>query len=105
MAWLVLFASGIMESVWAIALGKAEGFTQPLPTVVFIVALVLSMLWLSYAVRQLPLGMSYAIWVGIGAAITIVYGMVTGAEPVSLVRILLLVGLVGCIAGLKLTTA
>lgn len=105
MAWVVLFASGIMESVWAIALGKAEGFTQPLPTVVFIVALVLSMLGLSYAVRQLPLGMSYAIWVGIGAAITIVYGMVTGAEPVSLVRILLLAGLVGCIAGLKLTTA
>ena len=104
MHWVVLFASGVLESIWAIALGKSEGFSHLLPTVVFIVALIASMLGLAYAVRTLPVGMSYAIWVGIGAAITIVYGMATGTEPISLARILLLLGLLACIVGLRLTT-
>ena len=104
MAWIVLFASGIMESVWAIALGKSEGFTQPLPSIVFIVALILSMAGLAFAVRELPVGTSYAIWTGIGAAITVIYSMATGAEPASVIRIVLLIGLVGCIVGLKLVT-
>ena len=104
MAWIVLFASGIMESVWAIALGKSEGFTQPLPSIVFIVALILSMVGLAFAVRELPVGTSYAIWTGIGAAITVIYSMATGAEPASVIRIVLLIGLVGCIVGLKLVT-
>ncbi|MGI6220552.1 MAG: DMT family transporter [Coriobacteriales bacterium] len=104
MNWVVLFASGVLESIWAIALGKSEGFSHPVPTIVFIVALIASMLGLAYAVRTLPIGMSYAIWVGIGAAITIVYGMATGGEPISVVRVLLLAGLLGCIVGLRLTT-
>ena len=102
--WLVLIASGVMESVWAIALGKSEGFTHAGPTVVFVVALVLSMLGLSFAVKTLPTGTAYAVWVGIGAALTVIYGMVTGSEPASLARILLIVGLVGCIIGLKLVS-
>ena len=104
MNWAVLFLSGILESIWAIALGKSGGFSHLLPTIVFIVALIASMLGLAYAVRTLPIGMSYAIWVGIGAAITIVYGMATGGEPISVIRILLLAGLLGCIVGLRLTT-
>lgn len=91
-----------MESVWAIALGKSEGFTHPGPTIVFIVALVLSMLGLSLAVKTLPTGTAYAVWVGIGAALTVAYGMVTGSEPASFARILLIAGLVGCVIGLKL---
>ncbi len=102
MAWAVLIASGAMEAVWAVALGKSEGFTQPVPTVVFAVALVLSMAGLSFAVRTLPTGTAYAVWVGIGAALTVIYGMVTGSEPASLARILLIAGLVGCVIGLKL---
>lgn len=66
MSWLVLIASGVMESVWAIALGKSEGFTHVGPTIVFVVALVLSMLGLSFAVKTLPTGTAYAVWVGIG---------------------------------------
>ena len=81
MSWLVLIASGVMESVWAIALGKSEGFTHVGPTIVFVVALVLSMLGLSFAVKTLPTGTAYAVWVGIGAALTVIYGMVTGSEP------------------------
>lgn len=70
-----------MESVWAIALGKSEGFTHVGPTIVFIVALVLSMLGLSFAVKTLPTGTAYAVWVGIGTALTVIYGVITGSEP------------------------
>lgn len=93
MNWLVLIASGCMESVWAIALGKSEGFTHAGPTIVFVVALVLSMLGLSFAVKTLPTGTAYAVWVGIGAALTVIYGMATGSEPASLARILLIAAL------------
>jgi quaternary ammonium compound-resistance protein SugE len=57
---------------------------------------------LAYAMRELPIGTSYVVWVGIGASLTAGYAMVTGSEPVSLVRILLLLGIVGCVVGLKL---
>ncbi|MDM8287770.1 multidrug efflux SMR transporter [Slackia piriformis] len=102
MNWAVLVLSGILESVWAIALGKSEGFTKLAPTLVFLAALVLSMVGLSYAVRSLPTGTAYAIWVGIGAALTVVYGMMTGAETVTLAKVLLIAGLIGCVIGLKL---
>lgn len=103
MSWLVLVLSGILEAVWAIALGRSEGFTRLGPSAVFAVALVASMAGLAFAMRELPVGTAYAVWVGIGAALTVVFGMVTGAEPVNLVRLLLLAGLVGCVVGLKLT--
>ena len=93
-----------MESVWAIALGKSEGFTHVGPTIVFIVALVLSMLGLSFAVKTLPTPTAYALWVGIGTEITIIYGVITGSEPANLARILLIAGLVGCVVGLKLVS-
>lgn len=102
MDWIVLVASGVMESVWAIALGKSDGFTHPGPTVVFAVAMLLSMAGLAFATKTLPMGTAYAVWVGIGAALTVIYGMVTGSEPASLARIALIAGLVGCIVGLKL---
>lgn len=102
MNWAVLVLSGILESVWAIALGKSEGFTKLAPTLVFLAALVLSMVGLPYAVRSLPTGTAYAIWVGIGAALTVVYGMMTGAETVTLAKVLLIAGLIGCVIGLKL---
>ncbi len=102
MSWLVLIASGVMESVWAIALGKSEGFTHVGPTIVFVVALVLSMLGLSFAVKTLPTRTAYYISVVNVSYIKIIYGMVTGSEPASLARILLIAGLVGCVIGLKL---
>ncbi|WP_165172107.1 multidrug efflux SMR transporter [Adlercreutzia sp. ZJ242] len=102
MDWIVLVGAGVMESVWAVSLDKSQGFTQMLPTVVFAIALVLSMLGLSFALKTLPVGTAYAVWVGIGAALTVVYGMVTGIEPVSIAKIALLAGLVACIIGLKL---
>jgi quaternary ammonium compound-resistance protein SugE len=91
-----------MEAVWAIALGMSEGFSRPVPTVVFLVGLVASMLGLSYAVRTIPTGTAYAVWVGIGAALTVIYGMVSGSEPATPARVLLICGLVACVIGLKL---
>jgi quaternary ammonium compound-resistance protein SugE len=101
-AWVVLIVSGVLEAVWAVALGRSEGFSRPLPSVVFVVGLVLSMGGLAYAMRSLPIGTSYAVWVGIGAALTVAFGMVTGAESISVVKVLLIIGLVGCVVGLKL---
>jgi quaternary ammonium compound-resistance protein SugE len=101
--WLVLIISGVLEAVWATALGRSEGITRLVPTVVFAVALAASMGGLAFAMRGLPIGTAYAVWVGIGAALTAGYAMWAGQEPVSAVRVLLLAGIVGCVVGLKLT--
>ncbi|AEG44327.1 multidrug efflux SMR transporter [Isoptericola variabilis] len=103
MSWIVLVVSGMLEAVWATALDRSEGFTRWGPTVVFGVALVASMAGLGWSLRELPVGTAYAVWVGIGAALTVLYAMATGAEPVSVVRLLLIAGIVGCVIGLKVT--
>ncbi len=102
MSWFVLVLSGVLEAVWATALGRSEGLTRLWPSLTFVVALVASMAGLGYAMRTLPVGTSYAIWVGIGAALTVAVAMVTGAEEFSVVKALLVVGVVGCVVGLKL---
>jgi quaternary ammonium compound-resistance protein SugE len=102
MAWLVLVVSGVLEAVWATALGKSEGFTRLGPTVVFGVAIAASMAGLAYAMRSLPVGTAYAVWVGIGASLTVVYAMLTGTEPASLLKIVFLLMIVGGVIGLKL---
>ncbi|MBF6450372.1 MULTISPECIES: DMT family transporter [Nocardia] len=103
MAWIVLVLSGVFEAVWATALGKSQGFTRIVPSLVFAAALVASMSGLAYAMRTLPVGTSYAVWVGIGAALTVLYAMVTGTEQASLVKIALLLLIVASVVGLKLT--
>jgi quaternary ammonium compound-resistance protein SugE len=102
MAWLVLVVSGVLEAVWAVALGKSSGFTRLAPSLVFLFGIVLSMGGLAYALRTLPVGTAYAVWVGVGASVTVAFGMVSGSESVTAVKVLLLVGLVGCVVGLKL---
>ncbi|MFC5062936.1 DMT family transporter [Actinomycetospora atypica] len=102
MAWIVLVISGLFEAVWATALGKSEGFTRGGPIAVFVVGIVLSMAGLAYAMRDLPVGTAYAVWVGIGAVGTVAYAMTTGEEAASVARILLLAGIVVCVVGLKL---
>jgi len=101
MAWLILVISGVLEAVWATALGRSEGFTKMGPSVVFGVALVFSMAGLAFAMRSLPIGTSYAIWVGIGAALTVGYAMFTGSEGASLIKVALILGIIGCVVGLK----
>ncbi|EOM77026.1 QacE family quaternary ammonium compound efflux SMR transporter [Rhodococcus rhodnii] len=101
MAWLVLVVSGVLEAVWATALGRSEGFTRLAPSAVFAVALVASMAGLAFAMRDLPTGTAYAVWVGIGATLTVAYAMITGAEAASLAKVLLIGGIVVCVVGLK----
>ncbi|MBQ0986416.1 multidrug efflux SMR transporter [Streptomyces sp. F63] len=102
MAWTVLILSGVLEAVWATALDRSQGFSRLWPSVVFAVALALSMAGLAYALREVPVGTGYAVWVGIGAALTAGWAMVSGGETVSVARLLLLAGIIGCVAGLKL---
>jgi quaternary ammonium compound-resistance protein SugE len=104
MSWIILIVSGVLEAVWATALGKSEGFTKLWPSVVFGVALVASMGGLAWAMRDISTGTAYAVWVGIGASLTVVYAMITGDEDFSVVKTLLILGLVGCIVGLKLVS-
>jgi quaternary ammonium compound-resistance protein SugE len=103
--WTVLLASAVLEAVWATALGLSDGFTRPLPTVVFAVTAALSMVGLGLAVKRIPLGTAYAVWVGIGAALTVGWAMATGVEPASPLKLLFIAGIVGCAAGLKLLPA
>ena len=104
MPWVVLIISGVLEAVWATALGRSEGLSKPVPTTVFAVALLASMGGLAYAMRDLPTGTAYAVWVGVGASLAVIYGMATGAETASVAKMLLIAGLVGCIIGLKLVS-
>jgi quaternary ammonium compound-resistance protein SugE len=101
MAWLVLIFSGLLETVWAGALGESRGFTRPVPSAVFAVALVLSMAGLAYALRSIPVGTGYAVWVGIGAVGTAAYGIAALGEPASVGRILCLLLIVVGVVGLK----
>lgn len=101
MAWIVLVISGVLEAVWATALGKSDGLSKTAPTIVFVAALALSMGGLAYAMRSLPVGTSYAIWTGIGAALTVTYAMAFDGESASVVKVLLVMGIIGCVIGLK----
>ena len=102
MPWVVLLGSAVLEAVWASALGASDGLSRPLPTVVFLVAGALSMVGLARAVRVIHIGTAYAVWTGVGAALTVTWAMAAGDEEFSLVRVLLLTGIVGAVIGLKL---
>ncbi|AWT52668.1 multidrug efflux SMR transporter [Mycolicibacterium smegmatis] len=104
MAWLILVVSGVMEAVWASALSKSEAFTRLWPSVIFLISAPVSLVGLAVAMRTLPPGTSYSVWVGIGASLTVGYAMLTGAESTSLIKILLILGVVGCVIGLKLVS-
>ena len=101
MSWLVLVLSGVLEAVWATALGRSDGFTRLAPSLVFVGALALSMLGLAYAMRELPVGTAYAVWVGIGAVLTAAYAMGTGQEPASALKVLFLLMIIAGVVGLK----
>ncbi|MFC7488708.1 DMT family transporter [Knoellia sp. CPCC 206453] len=103
MSWIVLVLSGVLEAVWATALGRSEGLSRLWPAVTFAAALGLSMAGLAFAMRDLPVGTAYAVWVGIGAVLTVGFAMVTGQEPASAVRLVLVGMIVTGVVGLKLT--
>ncbi|MEU7995071.1 SMR family transporter [Micromonospora sp. NPDC049060] len=101
MAWIVLVISGLLETAWAIALDRSAGFTRLVPSLAFVVTLVLSMAGLAYALREIPVGTGYVVWVGIGAVGTALVGMLALNEPASLPRIACLLLVVAGVVGLK----
>ena len=101
MAWAVLIVSGMLEAVWAAALSASHGFTRRGPVILFVVSLALSMAGLAWAMTDIPTGTAYAVWVGIGATLTVAWSMAKGEEAASVGRSALLVLLVGCVIGLK----
>jgi quaternary ammonium compound-resistance protein SugE len=105
MAWVYLFAAGLMEVAWAVGLKYTEGFTRLWPSVWTAVALVLSMVLLAAAIRTLPLGTAYAVWTGIGAVGTVVLGIVLFGEQAGAARIVCIVLILAGLVGLKLTSA
>lgn len=104
MSWLVLFIAGCLEVVWAVGLKYTEGFTRLWPSVWTISALVASFVLLGIAMKNLPMGTAYAVWVGIGTVGTVLFGIFVLNEPASVLRISSLILLVSGIVGLKLAS-
>lgn len=105
MAWIILITSALFEAVWAVALGMSDGFREPIPTLVFLGALAVSVLGLAYATKRIPISTGYAVWTGIGAALTVIYSMMAGVESVSVWKIVFLAGIVGAVIGLRMLPA
>ncbi|HSJ90794.1 MAG TPA: multidrug efflux SMR transporter [Ilumatobacter sp.] len=103
MAWFLLIVAGLFEVVWASLLPRTHGFSRPWPTLGFISALGVSMFLLAVAVRTLPVGTAYAVWVGIGAVGTVLVGVTLQHQNTNLPNLLALGGLVAAIAAVKLT--
>lgn len=104
MDWIILFIAGLFEMAWALFLKQSDGLSRPLPTVIFLITLAISMALLAYALKTLPVGTAYAIWTGIGAAGTAIVGMIWLGESREVLKVVSLVLLIAGIAGLRLTS-
>lgn len=104
MAWTILLLAGLCEIAWAIGLKYTEGFTRPWPTALTLAAMVASVLLLGVAMKSLPVGTAYAVWVGVGAVGTAILGIILFAEPATAGRLASLGLIVMGIIGLKLAT-
>ncbi|MCE9604499.1 MAG: quaternary ammonium compound efflux SMR transporter SugE [Planctomycetia bacterium] len=104
MAWFLLIIAGLLEVGWAIGLKYTEGFTKPIPSLLTILGIGLSMFLLSVAARTLPIGTAYAVWVGIGAVGTAILGIVLLNEPAGTARLAFLALMIVALVGLKATS-
>jgi len=104
MAWIILFIAGLLEVGWAIGLKYTEGFTRLWPSVWTIVAMIVSVGMLGIAMKSLPVGTAYAVWVGVGAVGTVVLGILLFGESTSALRLASVALIIAGIVGLKLAT-
>ncbi|MGE0548277.1 MAG: multidrug efflux SMR transporter [Kofleriaceae bacterium] len=104
MSWLLVIVSGLLETGWAIGLKQSHGFTRPIASVLTVLGMIASFAVLSVAVRTLPIGSAYAVWVGIGAIGAAIVGVWLFGEPVTAGRLISLALLIAGIAGLKLSS-
>ena len=105
MSWLVLIMAGLFEVAWATLLGESKGLTRPVPTVGFVVTLVISMYLLSVAVRSIPIGTAYAVWVGVGAVGAFLVSVLVLGERTNPAQLVAIAALVTSILAVKLTAA
>lgn len=105
MAWLILIVAGLFEIGWAIGLKYTDGFSKLVPTIWTFSAMAISFLLLGIALRTLPVGTAYAVWVGIGTVGTVILGMVMLGEPVNAARLVFVLFIIIGILGLKFTTS
>lgn len=101
MAWLYLLIAGVFEVVWAIGLKYTEGFSRLVPSLLTVAAMVVSLVFLSLALKTLPVGTAYAVWTGIGAVGTVIVGIILFAEPATVLRLGSVALILAGIAGLK----
>jgi quaternary ammonium compound-resistance protein SugE len=104
MPWLYLLIAGLFEVIWAIGLKYTDGFTRLVPSLWTVASMAVSLLFLSLALKELPVGTAYATWTGIGAVGVAIFGIVLFAEPASALRLGCIALIVGGIVGLKLVS-
>lgn len=104
MSWTILFLAGIFEIFWAVGLKYSDGFTKLIPTIFTIVTMIISFYLLSLALKALPIGTAYAVWVGIGTVGTVIAGIMLFGESMSLIRVMSILFILIGIVGLKFTT-
>ena len=104
MCWTILFLAGIFEIFWAVGLKYSDGFTKLFPTIFTIVTMIISFYLLSLALKALPIGTAYAVWVGIGTVGTVIAGIMLFGESMTLIRVISILFILIGIVGLKFTT-
>lgn len=104
MAWAILFVAGMFEVGWAIGLKYTDGFTRLWPTVWTVLAMVISLWLLGVAMKSLPVGTAYSVWVGVGAVGTVILGIVLLGDPLNAARLISVALIIAGIIGLKLAT-
>jgi len=102
MGWIYLILAGIFETVWAVALKFAEGFTKPLPSAILVIAMIASIFFLTIAIKSIQLSIAYPVWTGIGAIGTVVAGILLFDESKDLIKFLCIFLIIAGIVGLKL---
>ena len=103
MAWLLLLLAGLFEIGFALSLKASDGFSKLLPSLLFVVFAIVSLVLLNFAIKSLPIGTAYAVWTGVGAAGTAILGMVVLGEPVLATRIVSIGLIIAGVIGLQLT--
>ena len=104
MSWTILFIAGIFEIFWAVGLKYSDGFTKLFPTIFTIVTMIISFYLLSLALKALPIGTAYAVWVGIGTVGIVIAGIMLFGESMTLIRVISILFILIGIVGLKFTT-
>ncbi len=104
MPWIILFIAGLFEIGWAVGLKYTEGFSRPLPSILTVAAMAVSLVLLGFAMRDLPLGTAYAIWTGVGAVGTAAAGIFLFGDPATVARLASIGLIVAGLLGLKLAT-